>query len=484
MLCSLICLASLKTPAQQVISPYVLRIGEKITYTVSFERFPNVAYAEIGTYSRGRLGNQDAVELRGKFKTIDFFGAAFYSVDESRTVFIDPVTGMPLYVSSINNLNGLPRETITNYLGAPSQGFDLLSLIYKIRQTGGSGSASLFENGRLYGVTTQPFGTERAKTEAGEFDSTIVTVQSDYLTERGIKDMRIDLSNDENRVPVIVRIKTEKGELRLSAATVQLAIPEAEPLPLATATPIPTPMPKVIATPLPYVENQPLAAELAFDLGESLEYRLSVAGRPIGNFVIQAAERKQVDGRDSLLLHAIATQSAPGNRAFVVGDTIFAQVNPDTLAPRRAEIRSNGSLSSYNQSIQFDPGTGAITMNAGRVDAPIGTHTLLSLLYAIRSFNLKPSKDLRNPVNDTRVAVFWENQPYIFTLRPSEPDSITVQGQKTSAQMISITTGSNPAIDQLNMRIWLGTDGRRLPLRFAIGQYDAELVSDTIVAPR
>ena len=219
-------------------------------------------------------------------------------------------------------------------------------------------------------------------------------------------------------------------------------------------------------------------------MGETLDYRLSAGGRPIGTFAVQALERKQINGRDSLLLRAVATQSEAGNRAFAVGDMISAQVNPDTLAPRRSEIRANGVLSTYNQSVQFDPGTGAITMNAGRVDGPIGTHTLLSLFYAIRSFNLKPSKDLRNPVNDTRVAVFWENQPYIFTLRPSEPESITFQGQKTPAQMISITTGTNPAIDQLNMRIWLGTDSRRLPLRFSIGQYDAELISETIAPPR
>ncbi len=84
--------------------------------------------------------------------------------------------------------------------------------------------------------------------------------------------------------------------------------------------------------------------------------------------------------------------------------------------------------------------------NAKGVEVPVGTHSLLSLAYAIRSFNLKPSKDASNPVNDTRVAVFLDTKAYVFTLRPSNADIINLQGEKVSAQLISISTG-NPAID-------------------------------------
>ncbi len=91
--------------------------------------------------------------------------------------------------------------------------------------------------------------------------------------------------------------------------------------------------------------------------------------------------------------------------------------------------------------------------------------------------NLKPSKDADNPVNDTRVAVFWDAQTYVFTLRPAVADIITLKGEKISAQMVSISTG-NPQLDQLNLRIWLGNDQSRLPLRFSIGSYQADLVSE------
>lgn len=456
------------------------RVGERITYSISLGRFNSVAFAEIRAVSRGRLAETDAVELRGQFKTLELVSAAFYTVDESRTVFADTVTGLPLYVSVVDNGGGLPRETIFNYLAAPSTGLELVSLIYKIRQAGGIGALSLNEGGRQYAVTLQTMGAEKVQTESGEYDTTIVSVQSEYFTERGLRDVRVNLSNDEARIPALIRFKTAKGEFRAVAATVQLPVQEITLLvPVPVVTPLPTPLPRPVATPTPYINNQPLAADLTFELGEVLEYNVSTGGRPVGNLTLEAKERKQIDGIDSLVLSATVTRSAAGNRVFATGDSFVSIVSPETLTPRTAQINFRGSLSSLNQTIRFDPATGAISFNSAiPVDAPIGTHSLLSLFYAVRSFNLKPSKDLKNPVNDTRVAVAWANQPYVFTLRPSETEAITVGGQKLSAQKISITTGST--LDQLQPTIWLGNDSRRLPLRMTIGAYEAELVRSSV----
>ena len=458
-----------------------VRIGEKITYAISFGKFSNVAYAELNAVSRGKLSDRDAIELHGRFKTLDFVSAAFYLVDETRTVFADAETGLPLYVNSVQNAGTLPRETNTNFLTVQARGYDLVSMMYKIRQAGGTGALSLMEDGKVYVLTMQVVGAERIKTDAGEYDTSIVAVQSEYFTEHGLKDVRINLSNDETRIPAMIRVKTAKGEFKMVAASVVVNEPEPAPTPVLVQAPQPTPAPRPLATATPYIDNQPLAAELAFDLGETLEYRISNAGQPIGNITFEAKERKQYDGRDGLLLKATATRSEAGNRFFAINDGLSAIVSPETLAPRRSEIRFNGVLSSYNQLAQFDPATGAVTFKgASPVEAPIGTHSVLSLFYALRSFNLKPSKDSKNPVNDTRVAVFWGNQPYIFTLRPSESQVISVQGLKVSAQMISITT-QNQYLDELNLRVWLGNDERRLPLRFSFGTIEGELISPALL---
>ena len=132
----------------------------------------------------------------------------------------------------------------------------------------------------------------------------------------------------------------------------------------------------------------------------------------------------------------------------------------------------------------FDQRTGAvITGNATRIEAPVGTHNILSLLYAIRSFNLKPSKDANNPVNDTRVAVFWDNKPYIFTLRPSDATLINLRGDRISAQMVAVNTG-NPQLDMMAIKIWLSNEKSRVPLRITAGPYQADLISESVVLPK
>lgn len=298
--------------------------------------------------------------------------------------------------------------------------------------------------------------------------------------------MKISFSTDEHKIPVLIRFKTDKGEFKAAIASIQIVEPEAttQPTPSPVQTPRPTSTPKPPPTPTPYVENQPLAAELSFALGETLEYKISANSQPAGSFTLQAKERKQFLGEDSLLLTATVTGVEQGNQAFSVNDVIKAQVNPETLAPQQIEIKFAGSLSNFNQIAQFDQKTGFITVNgANRTEAPVGTHSILSLIYAVRSFNLKPSKDPSNPVNDTRVAVFWDTQPYVFTLRPSSAELITLQGEKVSAQLISINTG-NAQLDLLNIKLWLSNDEKRVPLRFSFGSYQADLISQTNIPPK
>lgn len=477
---------ALPQESQAEIAPGPFRIGEKLTYNVSFERFSNVAYAEFYVSSRGKLADKDAVELRARFKTLDLFSAAFFMIDESRTTFASAESGLPLYVSRTQSPGGMPKETITNYLTAPTQNVDLLTLIYKIRSSGGNGAFTLSENDKTYVVTFQSGLNERVRTDAGEFDTSVVSVQSDFFTEFGLRDVRLNLSTDDAKLPVAVRFRSQKRDFRVALASVQIIEPETEttPTPTPVHTPRVDPTPRPQATPTPYIDNQPLAPELTFDLGETLNYRITAGARPVGAFTLQAKERKRFSGADSLLLTATATEALQGSQIFTVGDYIRAHVDPETIAPQQMEIKLTGPLSIYNRTVRFDQRGSVITFDGtNRLDAPIGTQSLLSLLYAIRSFNLKPSRNTSNPVNDTRVAVFWDKRPYVFTLRPSEAENITVGGESISSQLVSVTT-NNPQLDQLSIKIWLSNDERRVPLRFKVGQYQADLVSSSTIPPK
>ncbi len=461
------------------------RVGERITYTVSLDKFKEAAYAEIYCVSSGALSGKAAIELRSKVKTLNLVSAAVAQIDETRTTFVDPESGSPLYVSRTDNSEGLPKETISDFRQTGAASLDLLSLIYKIRHLGGAGTANIQVGEKVYSVTFSPSGTEKVTVPAGDWDTSIISVQSDYFTEQGFVDVKINLTADEAKVPVLIRLnKTKKSGYRVEAASIQTIVPDPPANPTPTPTPaVPVATPRPTATPEPYVPNQALAPELAFQLGETLEYRITAGGRPVATFVTRARERVQVAGRDTLILSSTVTNASPGNPILALNDSILANVDPVSLAPYTLDVRVAGPLAALTQSAIFDDRTGSITFKGNsKVDAPIATHSILSLIYAMRSFNLKPSKVRDNPVNDTRVAVFWDSRPYVFTLRPSAAAEITVNGEKRQAQLITINTG-NPELDQLGLKVWLSMDASRVPLRFSAGQYQADLVSVSTVAP-
>ncbi len=469
--------AALSTMAT-VSSSSPFRVGERLTYNVSFGKFTNAAFFETSVVSRGKLSGQEVVELHSKVKTVGFVSAAFFPIDEDRTVYASPFTGYPIYVKKTDHGGPLPKEFVANYLGAPTSNFDLLTLLYKAREMSGSGSFPLFENDQVYTVVFQNTVGEKVETEAGDFDTTSVTVQGDYFTAIGIKDLKINFTNDEFHYPVQIRFKTSKAVFRASLLALQLPPTPVAPLPtmVPNSTPVPPASPKPTVTPTPYIDNQPLLPELGFALGESLNYKITEGGKPSAVITLLAKERKLFKSVDSLLLTATVTAVEPGNTRFVVGDSVSVQVDPETLAPRWSEIRFTGAFKDLSQTVDFDKLSGGITVSGAKpVEAPIGTHTILSLLYAMRSFNLRPSKDLGNHVNDTRVAVFWDTLPYVFTLRPANPEELVVNGQKVPAQLVSINTG-NETLDKLGLKVWLSVDDR-IPLRASVGNFQADLIS-------
>ena len=463
------------TPAIQE-SASLFRVGEKISYNVSFGKIANAAYAETYVASRGKLSGRDAVEIRGRVKTLEMVSAAFFMVDESRSVYVAPDTGLPLYVTSSSKDSVLPQEKISNYLSQPPSGYDLLSLIYKARGSAGAGTFPLYENDQHSSVTFIPTNSERVRTDAGEFDTVISLVQSPALADAGIRDLRINFTTDEARIPLQIRFKTDRGDFRAIVTAVALPAPvvvdeAASPTPVPTSTPGPRPTPTVD----PYVDNRPLLPELGFQLGETLEFGVTSSGRPVGRIALHVQERRKFQDTDSLLLTATVTSVQPGTNILVMGESARTQVDPETLAPSWAAFNFSSGLSGLKQTLTFDRKTGVVKYGPpGGAEAPIGTHNLLSLIYAMRSFNLRPSKIANNPVNDTRVAVFWDDKPRIFTLRPGNPQEIDISGEKVVAQLISVNT-LDPQLDKLALKVWLRA-ADRVPVRFSAGPIQADLI--------
>ncbi len=453
-------------------------IGERLTYNISFASYPSAAFAETYVVSTGKYGDRDAVYLHGKVKTTDFVNAAFFSVNETRQILVTPDTGLPLLSRVINDENGMPREKVTDHKG-PAAAHDWLSALFQLRfSTAPSGVLSIQEdNGSIVQASYQLAGKAHVKTTAGEFDTVVLDVQITSFPK-----LQIYLSDDERRIPVVVSYKHLKGVLRAELAGIQDLSPEpvadATPRPQNTPPPIAVSTPRPRATPLPYKNNQPLSENLPFDLGETLTYRLSRPGTStsFGTLVVQAAERKQFFGKDSLLLSASVQQLTDSSSFFAAGDSIKSYVEPDSLLPERTEIDFHGALGLFNQMLQFDQATGKVTDSKGALyDIPVGTHDILSLAYAIRSFNLKEVKPNKSPSGDIRVALFTSDGPVILTILSQAEETIDFQGKKLTAQVVFASIG------QSTVKLWISKDQDKLPLRINITSatfaFNADLIS-------
>lgn len=479
--------SSFATFAQDKIASNNYRVGEKLTYSVSLNSLPDLAYIEFYVASAGKIGDADAVEVRSRFRTLDMAIGAFFDADENRITFLSPETGLPLFSRITDRKAGLPKETVVDNRAIPATEHDLNTLFYAIRNSGSGGSLQFRENNVVYTVTYKHLKKQTVTTEAGTFETNIVSLSSEYFTAFGINELTVHLSADSDRIPVLLRSKTNRGTFQAELSSVTNVVPKSNGTivvaPIPTPTPLPVNTPKPVPTPTPYIPNQPISRELAFELGETLEYRISDSGREVGSLILKAESRQLVNGKDSLKLVARMANIVDTSGKLGSGGEMIAYVDPNSLAPFRLEIKFTGSLSSFNQTAIFDSVSNSVSFgNAQRIDTPVGTHNILSLFYALRSFNLKPSPIANSPVNDTRVAVFWQDKTTVFTLRPTDASMTGNKGERSPGQLITINTG-NPQIDILAPKIWLGNDESRKPLRFSIGTYMMELVSDSKTAP-
>ena len=65
-------------------SPY--RVGEKLTYNVSFSNFPSAAHVEVEVMSRGMHFGRDAVQLRSHVETNGVVNVALFAINNDYVV--------------------------------------------------------------------------------------------------------------------------------------------------------------------------------------------------------------------------------------------------------------------------------------------------------------------------------------------------------------------------------------------------------------
>jgi hypothetical protein len=455
--------------AQAPFNENAYRVGERLTYDVDFSHFVSAAHIELFVAARGRFFNRDGIQLRAHVETSGVVNVALFAINNDYTTYVDPDSGLPFRsqqvvrgadrASELSRDYNQPAGTDAIPSGEFPGTYDLLAALYRARALPLVDGASYFitvraENEEFH-AELKVSGKQQIRTNVGSFNAiaTRVNVKGghDY-------NIRVYFSDDERHVPVLIIAKHPAGEIRAELAGSEIVPPPSAP---GTRTNV-TPAPRATPTPTPSeLPKTPL--DLPFKVGEQLNYQvyLGAAAQPAGSIMLAVRSRGRYFNRDGLQVAATAQTSGAGARVFAVNDQVTSYLDPETLLPFRTELSLSEGKHRATRSYDLDQNRGAVTTNTKqRIEIPVGTHDLLSVLYALRTFDLSPQKN-------NAISILAVTKPRTLLIKSVRRETIELNGQKVSTIMLTLTVPDDPQSDRLQLRIWVGDDSRHLPLRIS-----------------
>ncbi|MFL6254169.1 MAG: DUF3108 domain-containing protein [Pyrinomonadaceae bacterium] len=460
-------------------APY--RAGERLTYTVAFSNFPTAAHVETRVVGRVQSNGRDGIELRAHVETIGVVSAALLALNVNRATFVDPATGLPYHVRQSIQQNARVQDEALDYnspLGdsALAQGqdvavsagtYDLLSALYRLRALplaqGATYALSVKQDESIYDAEVKVTGRETLKTNIGSASTVVAEVRVRGNKEADDYRVRLYFTDDERHVPVLISARHRAGEIRIELASAEFVGETQDPLATTSPTPMPTdpgtaPTPAPTRTPGAAPSATP--AELPFKPGEQLNFNffLGPNAQPVGTASFVVRPRARYFNREGLQLAATLQTTGAGQTLFPVSDQLNSYVDVSSVLPFRTEL----TLAEGKRRARFvvsadQQGGNALFEDGTRVEVPFGTHDLLSVFYALRSFDLSPGK--RNA-----VSLLVNKRPRLLFITALRNGSLQLGGQNIPAVELALAT-SDPDGDRFALRLWVSTDKRRLPLR-------------------
>ena len=468
-------------------NPAVYRVGERLTYNVNYSSFISAAHIELYVGGRGNYFDRDGLQLKAHVETTGFISAALFSINNDYTTYVSPDSGQPYHAQQVVRASGRPSETAVdfnqsatldplpqkprpNYLAGI---YDLLSVLYRVRATPLTGGSSYFaavrSGGEEYQAEIKVTGKEVVQTSAGSFDAIVTRVNikngPDY-------NLRVYFSDDEWRVPVLVTAKLRDGEIHAELAALKIVPPTGPRQKRTVVEPA-----RSLPTPSPGTDRSPAPLDLPFKVGEQLNFQvyLGNAKQPVASINLAVKSRGRYFNRDGLQFSVVA-QTAPTS-PFLVRDQMTSYVDPVTLLPFRTEFIFNEIKYRTSRTYNLDQDRGAATSdnNRERIEIPVGTHDLLSALYAIRTFDLSVQRS-------NAISIMAVNRPRALSIKAERRETLDLDGQKIPAIMLSLRT-DDPQPDRLQVRIWVGDDARHLPLRITAVTDVGPVRADLAIVP-
>ena len=475
-------------------APY--RVGEKLSYSVSYSNFSSAAHAETYVAGRGRYFEREGVELRAYVETVDVVSSALLRLNSYYFSFVDPATGLPFRAHAQTADATLPAEIqdaaisqppdVTTILTPPAAAPagaapDLLAALYRLRALplapGARFEFTAEHAGAIYQAELRVEGRETTNTPAGSFNTLRARVRVRNNDDADDLRLHVYFTDDERHLPVMITARVRGGDVRVALASDETVLPPAPDQLTAAPTPNARPTPSALppdpgnpdarprpgparTTPTPAAARAGAADDLPFSVGEQLNFNffLGNSQQPVGTASFQVRGRSRYFDREGIQFSATMATNQALDRVFSVRDQINSYVDAATLMPFRSEMQIQEGTHRLRGIVQLDQERGgAILHDGSRAEIPAGTYDLLSIFYALRSFDLTPPK--RNS-----VALLLNKRVRVLHIDSVARENINVGGQSISTFQLALST-DDPQGNRLALRLWVGTDRRRIPVR-------------------
>src|SRR5262245_25305526 len=467
---------------------------------------------------QGQFYGQESYQLRSKVETLGQMRSLFGDVDNQYTTYVSMSSALPHRVVSAINQGQRKAEGVTvldhskqkatfsddSSVSIRGGTYDLTSLIYELRTrplTDGSKYkfAALYEK-ELIEVEAVVKGRERIVAQAGAYNAICVKFypKGKYSSYRG----HIYISDDSQRLPVVVKAKLPIGEARAELTSVTFVSNTEAPLakldsetdagrkpsrPSIISGPPggngngnakgngPSESPTNGSKPGIDVESLPEPKNYPFIVGERLNYDISWGGfSSVGKASFEVRQQGMLNGNRVIEFFGEAS-SAGGARTLInVNDQMSSLVLMDSLLPVKTDLRLREGKRSKQSTASYDRSRNLMSLSgAAQTELMPGSFDILSLFYAVRAADLK--------IGMTREFIFYDanNRPQLLGIRVVKQESIG--GPMGTRDALQVDVLAPEPAKLLLAQTWISNDARRLPLylvtRTRFGELRFQMIS-------
>lgn len=456
-------------------APY--RVGERLTYNISFSNFISAGHVELYVVNRGSFYGREAIQLRAHVETTGVVSAALYAINNDYITYVDPQTGLPFQAQQIVREATRTSDTArtfnqpvaqmsdaSNSKNSERPVFDFLSAIYRLRAlplAEGSTHPLYIKADDDYHLQLKITGHETVRTNVGSFNAIAGQISVTNNSRANGYRTRIFFSDDDRHLPVLITARLSAGELRAELAGVEYVKPASIPTPATTVAPPPIANQPTVSLPPAVADANSDLANLPFKVGEQLTYQVFLGDvpQPAGSATFHVRSRSRFFERDGLLFLVRAQTNDAAQKLFIADDRISSYVDAKTLLPYRTEMNLIEGTRRFNQILTINQDHGVVTTDKGqRIEIPVGTHDYISFFYLARTFSLTPTP------KRTAVSILVNNKIKTLFVNSIRREPIQLGSQTIPAILVSLTT-DDPQGDKFQLKAWVSDDNRRLPLR-------------------